>query len=200
MRPVLLPAILACAASGLFGQVFEVGMFGGASILRDSPIGSDILSPNAAAGSDIRLTNGFRLGFRTTLNTYRFLGFEFGYAYNRTQLHLDGPPPTETGMAVHQYFGDALIYGTSEGRRFRPFLAGGIHFSNFVPPGAHATSGGGETKFGANYGGGIKIKISSAWLIRFDVRQYETGKPFHLPNQNGRLFQNEISAGVSFAL
>ena len=50
--------------------------------------------------AQFKLADGFRLGFRMGLNPYRFTGFEFGYAYNRTQLHFDGPPVSEQGMAI----------------------------------------------------------------------------------------------------
>ena len=103
-------------------------------------------------------------------------------------------------MAIHQGFGDALFHFTPEGSRVRPFVAGGIQFSNFVPPGASVASGGGDTKFGVNYGAGVKVKVTENWQIRLDIRQFESGKPFKLANQNGRLLQNEISAGVAFTL
>ena len=75
------------------------------------------------------------------------------------------------------------------------------NFSNFVPPGASASYGGGQTKFGFNYGAGVKVKVATNWMVRFDFRQYETGKPdFNVFSPHGRLFQNEISAGVAFAL
>jgi len=184
----------------LFAQVFEAGAHAGVSQLSNAVLGSDIITRNPAPSSKISLKDGFRIGFRVTFNTYRFLGGEFGYAYNRTQLHFDGPPVTETGMAIHQGFADALLYATPEGTRIRPFAAGGIHFSNFVPPGQSAQYGGGDTKFGVNYGAGIKIRVGSNWIVRFDFRQYETGQPFKLPNASGRLLQNEFSAGVGVAL
>jgi opacity protein-like surface antigen len=188
----------ACAASSLFAQSFEAGLTLGESALGNSTLGPDILTPGPG---NVSLKNGFRFGFRVTLNTYRYMGFEFGYAYNRTQLHLDGPPATDLGMAIHQGFGDGLIYATQEGSRIRPFVAAGINFANFVPPGSSAYYGGGQTKFGFNYGAGVKVKVATNWLVRFDFRQYETGKPdFNILNPHGRLFQNEISAGVSFAL
>jgi opacity protein-like surface antigen len=194
----ILPLLL-CGGSA-FAQGFEVGVFGGASLAGKGDIGADTITPTASSSARVKLTDGFRFGFRAGVNPYRFVGFEFGYAYNRTQLHLDGPPVSEQGMAIHQGFGDVLFHFTSEGRRVRPFVAGGIHFSNFVPPGASVSTGGGDTKFGANYGFGVKVKITDNWQVRADFREYETGKPFKLTNQAGRFFQNEISAGVAFTL
>jgi opacity protein-like surface antigen len=199
-KAIALLVVLLCTSLGAWGQVLELGMFAGASKLQDGVIGSDTISSNATAASKIRLTDGFQFGFRFGFNPYRFLGAEFGYAYNRTQLHLDGPPVSEQGMAIHQGFGDALFHFTKEGSRIRPFVAGGIQFSNFVPPGASVASGGGDTKFGVNYGGGVKVKLTENWQIRLDIRQFESGKPFKLANQTGLLLQNEISAGVAFTL
>ena len=195
----ILPIFLLGSVSA-FGQVLELGTFGGASVISNGDIGLDTISANASTGARIRLTDGFRFGFRFGFNPYRHMGAEFGYAYNRTQLHLDGPPVSEQGMAIHQGFGDALFHFTPEGSRVRPFVAGGIQFSNFVPPGASASSGGGDTKFGVNYGAGLKVKVTDNWQVRVDVRQYESGKPFKLINQSGRLLQNEISLGVAFTL
>ena len=91
---------------------------------------------------------------------------------------------------------NSLGYATKEGSRIRPFGTAGIHFSNFVPPGSSVTSGGGSTKFGVNYGGGVKVKLTSLWAVRFDVRRYETRKPFDLLLKDGWLHQTEVSAGV----
>jgi opacity protein-like surface antigen len=52
-----------------------------------------------------------------------------------------------------------------------------------------------------NYGGGLKIRLTSVWGIRFDLRQYNMGKPDMLQTPtapSGRLYQNEISGGLSF--
>jgi opacity protein-like surface antigen len=200
MKLVATLVFLLCSSSAAFGQLFEAGMSFGASVLGKSDIGSDVLSAAPAPDAKIRLTNGFRFGFRVTLNTYRYLGWEFGYAYSRTHLHVDGPPSSEQGMAIHQPFGDGLFYATPEGSRIRPFVAAGVQASNFVPPGSSVAGGGGDTKFGFNYGAGVKVKIMDNWLLRGDFRQYETGKPFNLPNSSGRLYQNEISIGFAFAL
>jgi opacity protein-like surface antigen len=133
-----------------------------------------------------------------TLNTREHLGYELGYAYNRTHLLAAGLD--QGGMAIHQGFGDVLLYPVrSSERRVRPFFAAGLNFSNFVPPGQSAQYGQGQTKFGFDYGGGIKIKVSGPWQVRFDFRQFNTGKPFDL-GAGGRLLVNELSAGIGFTL
>ncbi|HZT40531.1 MAG TPA: porin family protein [Bryobacteraceae bacterium] len=176
-------------------QTAEFWVGAGSSFLSNGNIGST--SP-AGTQSDVQLTNGFRINFRLTLNTKRFMGHEVGYAYNRTHLHIFGQD--SGGMAIHQGFYNFLLYGIPEGRRVRPFATGGIHFSNFVPPGSSAQYGGGQTKFGFNYGFGVKARVTNSIGVRLDYRQYNTGKPFDLPLASGRLLQNEISVSVGWML
>jgi hypothetical protein len=98
-------------------------------------------------------------------------------------------------MAIHQGGYNFLLYATKEGTRIRPFATGGIGFANFVPPGASAASGGGNSKFQVNYGGGVKVHVASIFGVRLDVRQYTSPKPFSLPLAEGWLRQTEISGG-----
>ena len=88
--------------------------------------------------------------------------------------------------------------GTKLGSRVRPYLAGGIGFSNFVPPGQSAQYGGGETKFAINYGAGVRFKLRGPIFARFDARQFNSSKPFSLGG-SGRFLQNEYSVGVGYA-
>jgi hypothetical protein len=193
MRPLflLLLSFLPCSA-----QLLELGVHGGQSRLSRAALGS--LTPGGA--NDYSLDGGFRIGFRMTNNTDGYFGHEFGYAYNRTQLVLDSAGGQKQGMAIHQGGYNFLTYATREGKTIRPFATGGVHFSNFVPPGASAAQGGGTTKFGVNYGGGIKIRVHPNFLIRLDLRQYGVPKPFELLNRSGWLRQTEYSVGFSFVL
>jgi hypothetical protein len=115
------------AASAVFAnaQVAEFGLGGGVSRLSNRNI-----------GSGYELGDGWNLIFRITVNNWNHFGQEFGYAYNRTQLQFAGQDTG--GMAIHQGFYHLLAYATPEGSRIRPFVSGGGHFSNFVPPGASA--------------------------------------------------------------
>ena len=57
----------------------------------------------------------------------------------------------------------------------------------------------GSTKFGVNYGGGVKVRMTDTLALRFDLRRYETPKPdFGLLKRDGWLHQTEVSAGVGF--
>ena len=177
-------------ASAMFAnaQVAEFGIAGGVSKLSDKNL-----------GSGYSLDDGWSMIFRITINNWRYMGQEFGYAYNHSHLLFGGQDTG--GMAIHQGFYNLLVYATPEGKKIRPFVTGGGHFSNFVPPGASATQGGGENKFGFNYGGGIKIVVTEKFLFRVDYRQNVTGKPFgnYFP-VTGNLKHNQITAGISFIL
>ncbi len=197
--------VLAVLAAGtmLQAQVAEISISGGQSRLTNNTLASVQVGQTAADVANVNLGDGFRLAFRLTLNNYRFFGHEIGYAYNRTQLRIETQPAAEYGMAIHQGFYNFLVYATPEGTRVRPFVTGGGHFNNFVPPGASVTEGSGVTKFGLNYGGGIKARVSSMFGVRFDVRQYLTGKPdfFATPQgPKGKLKQLEVAAGIAFML
>jgi opacity protein-like surface antigen len=184
------PFILTAMSVSAHAQVAEFAVSGGVSKLQ-----------NGSLAAGYSLDDGWRMAFRITLNSWTHFGQEFGYAYNRSHLLLSGQD--QGGMAIHQGFYNLLAYATPEGSRIRPFVTGGGHFSNFVPPGASATYGQGSTKFGVNYGAGVKARISDKYQVRFDYRQYLTGKPFGGTNGlpvSGSLRQNEISVGFGFVL
>ena len=145
-----------------------------------------------------------------TLNNESHFGHEVQYAYSRTSLdtpaqpaiigtvnNVGSPatPASSQGMAIHQGGSNFLLYATNEGTRIRPFATGGVEFANYVPPGSSAASGGGSNKFGVNYGGGVKVRLTHLFGARLDVRQYTTPKPFNLPLASGWLRQTEVSAG-----
>ncbi len=198
-----------CAVSSVaFAQSFEAAISGGVSRYGDTSLGT---ATGVPTDPQYTMKDGFRLTFRMALNSWRFFGHEFGYSYNRS--HVEVPPvttstlagttvqpATEISVPIHQGFYDFLVYATPEGTHVRPFAAGGVQFSSFFPPGSSVYYGNQETKYGINYGGGLKVRLTDIWGMRFDVRQYNMGKPFGFPNQSGRLLQLEISAGVSFNL
>jgi opacity protein-like surface antigen len=172
-------------------QTGEFWFSAGQSILSNRGIGS---LDQGGPSDDFTLTNGFRFSLGMTINTGDHLGYEFGYAYNRT--HLDEYGQDDGGMAIHQGFGDVLLYATKGGSRIRPFVAGGVQFSNFVPPGTSATEGGGSTKFGFNAGFGVKVKLTSMFAARVDYRLYTNPKPdFGLFSRSGWFEQSTITAG-----
>lgn len=194
------PLFLLLGSSPAQAQLFEVGLHGGVSRLNGKQLGTFDVGPPSPQNPGVSLKDGWRFGFRMTINSDGYTGHEFGYAYNRTALRFEVTPAVEQGMAAHQGFYHFLIYATREGSRVRPFVAGGGQFTNFVPPGASVQFGGGDNKFGFNYGGGVKFRVTPIWGLRFDVREYYSGKPFSLPNQSGAIRLLEISAGFSLML
>ena len=104
-------------------------------------------------------------------------------------------------MPVHQGMYNFLAYATPEGARIRPFATGGVHFSTFYPPGACVFNGNGTTKFGYNYGGGIKVRLTDMFIGRVDVRDYTNGKPDFFSERAlaAYIHQLEISAGLGLA-
>jgi outer membrane protein W len=191
-------AIVALAFSGAaFAQSGEFWFSAGESIMEHKGIGS--LNPVNGTPNDFELGNGFRFGFRGDLDTGEHLGYELSYFYSRSSL-IDHPDNASTGFGMHTVSVDALWHFIKRDSRVRPFVMGGLGFTNFVEPGQSAASGGGQNEFQVNYGGGVKIKVGSKWGkdwgIRADVRQFQYfGKPFGLFLANGKLQQTEASAG-----
>jgi hypothetical protein len=193
MRRSLLAVLFLGSTFAAYGQLGEISLSFGNSRMRNNDLGS---IPDAEGY--LAETN-FRFALRFTVNNYTFFGHEFGYAYNRGKLILPGQG--EIGMPIHQGMYNFLVYATPEGSRIRPFAAGGGHFSTFYPPGSGVFQGNGFTKFGFNYGGGVKARVSDMFLIRLDVRDYWTGKPdfgIGINEPEGLLKQLEVSAGLAF--
>jgi opacity protein-like surface antigen len=196
-------------STGAFAQSFEIAVEGGQSQFTGNPgLGTATTDPTSG---QFTMKDGFRLTFRLTFNQGRFFGHEIGYSYNRTSLDtpavstssltgITTSPAQNVSVPIHQGFYDFLVYATPEGTHVRPFAAGGVQFTSFVPPGASVSYGTQTTKYGINYGGGLKVRITSIWGMRFDVRWYNTSKPFGLFNQSGRLQQLELGGGLTFNL
>lgn len=162
-------------------------------------IGSvDITNPSDPA-SRAYLTNRYVWGLRMNINTADHLGFEVGYAYQRTAFKV-GTSGTAQGFAIHTVAPMVLFHFTSVDARVRPFVQGGGGFASFCPPGSSISRGGCSRKFEFAYGAGVKIKTTDHFLIRFDYREHQSGKPFDLPGQDGLLRRSEFTVGVSYLL
>ena len=192
MRKLLVLLAVGFAGNAL-AQSGEFWFDAGESVLSNSGIGTD--QTVGGKSNDVQLTNGFRFAFRFCFNQGDHFGHEVQYAYSRTHLQYNDQGGANQGMAIHQGGYNFLGYLTKEGSKIRPFGTAGVQFSNFVPPGSSATSGGGDNKFGFNYGAGVKARVGSKFGVRFDVRQYASGKPFGLAMKSGMLRQTEVSAG-----
>lgn len=191
--------LLAAFAATASAQVGEISVSAGSSNFRNSEVNTINLATGSTLAPSSEIDSDFRLGFRLTINSYKFFGHEFGYAYSHGKLKQ---PTIETGMPIHQGFYDFLVYGTPEGARVRPFACGGGGFSSFYPAGTSVYSGNGSTKFGFNYGGGVKVRMTPILGFRLDVRDYTNGRPklygLDVDQPSGLMHQLELSAGVSF--
>jgi hypothetical protein len=198
-------AIVALAFSGAaFAQNAEFWFTAGESIIENGSLGSPdpvLFGPNAYQLG----TNGFRFGFKGDLDTGDHLGYELSYQYSRSSLIVSpavsgSTTSTSEGFGIHTVSVDALWHFIKRDSRVRPFVIGGLGFSNFVPPGSSAQSGGGTNEFQLNYGVGVKIKAFSKWGrdfgFRGDLKQFQYfGKPFGLFQQSGLLQQTEATLG-----
>jgi hypothetical protein len=189
---LLLACAVACGVSA-WGQSAEISLSGGVARYSGGSPGTVDATPGSPA---IKVNGGFRLDARLTLNNYRFFAHEIGYGYSRSTYDLGSGD--KVAVPVHQGGYNFLAYATPEGIKVRPFITGGAGFASFFPPGASVYYGNQITKFGINYGGGIKVKVSPILGIRVDVRQYLLPHPFDFPGQTGRLMQTAVTAGMSF--
>jgi hypothetical protein len=211
MRKFLVVAGMLAMAGSAGAEGIEFWAMFGETVMNNGGLGSDLCGSGASnslcssAGgtpSDVGLANGFHFGFRGGFNAGDHLGFEMGYMYNRTKLQQNQPPGFESplcgtncGMAYHQVAFNGLYYLTNQDARIRPFATAGLGFTNYAEPGTSAAYGGGSTELGVNYGGGVKIRLTSMFGLRIDVRQSTTPKPFGFPLASGWLRENEFSAG-----
>lgn len=205
MRKILVAAWLVFAGT-TWAEGIEFWADFGQTLVSNGGLGADpnICPPgNTAAAcqsvgstsNDVSLTDGFHFGFRGGFNSGDHLGYEVGYMYNRTNLKFNSEGGAEEGMAYHQVALNGLYYLTGPDAKVRPFGTFGVGFTNYAQPGSSAAYGGGSTKLGINYGGGVKVKLTSRYGLRFDVRQSTTPKPFGLVLASGWLRETELSAG-----
>jgi len=203
---IFLAAAFVVFSSSAFAEGLEFWFNAGQSLVSNPDLGTvqactttALCQAIGASSKDTQLTDGFRFSLRGDFNTKEHMGYEMGYSYNRTQLQDNTTtPPQQSGMAYHQVMINAMFYATGQDARIRPFGTAGVGFVTFVQPGASVSQGGGSTKFGFNYGGGVKIKVKGPWAARFDVRQTSTPKPFGLPLASGWFRSTEISVGGGF--
>lgn len=192
MKKLAVLCLLASATPAAWGQYFEAWFTGGKTFMGNAGLGT--FEPGGSK-DDVELTNGLSFGFRMAFNGDRLFGHEIFYLHTSTNLRYN-TLGVEDGMGIHNYGYNFLLYANHEGNRFRPFVTGGVQATNFVPPGGSIFNG--STKFGFNYGGGLKIRVAGPWAFRLDLRQYATPKPTFFFLNEGWLRQNEISAGIGF--
>ena len=196
-RTFLVLSLFSLVAGLAPAQILELGAGAGVDRLSNRTLA--VLDPGPPRLT-ADLKSGWLLAFRVVINPQEHFGHEVGYKYNRTNLDFAG---TVYGMATHQGYYNFVAYATRDTYKVRPFIAAGGQFSNFVPPGGSASYGQGSTKFGVNYGAGVKVRASERFLIRLDFHQFLSPKPdfFATPTgPQGWLRMNEISAGFAYTM
>ena len=182
-------------------QVAEVAVTGGWGVFTDSTVGT------LGFGSDLpelKVDNGVRIGGRLSMNRW-FLGHEISYAWQKTHLKsVIGTGSEDIGsMSIQNFYYNFVVHATPEGTAIRPFVTGGAGVSTFFPPGVSSLSGSGNNKFGFNYGGGVKFRLTDKFGLRMDVRDHVTGRPFGNLGVNtldGKFHNIEFSVGFALLL
>ncbi|MDE0123563.1 MAG: outer membrane beta-barrel protein [Bryobacterales bacterium] len=188
-------------------QSAELGISGGYGSLGDNSVSEIVQVGNAAQTEEFNLSNGIRIGGRMAFNSRAFFGHEVSYSYQHARLSYIARGPEVSGtqeygaVRSHHMYYNLVLHATPTDTRLRPFVTGGGGFSSYFLPGISSFSGYGNTKFGYNYGGGLKINFFP-YGIRFDVRNHVTGKPFgqYIPNVEGTLKNLEISMTFSLLM
>jgi hypothetical protein len=201
--------LLVCGAAP--AQTYEISVSAGYPRLSSAPLGS--LSQEGAKDNDTKLKGLQSYSARLTRNTRGYYGHELGFSYSRarleTTLRTTQGGKTVTTVAqdridIRQAHYNFLMYFMPKGERWRPFMTGGGQVQEYGAPGIPEWGTGKSRRFGANYGGGIKLMLFKHALLRLDVREYIGGKPYDLtfedPMKTGGLYrQLEASFGISIA-
>jgi hypothetical protein len=175
--------------------------------MSKAPLGSS--SPESQDNRDTTFRNGYSNGLRLTWNPHRYYGYELGYLQTRATVQTkikstaDAPKQTYEGKAtLHQAFFDFLAYWMPKNERWRPYFALGAQAQKAGNPrGIPEWKGNPTRNYGVHYGAGIKLRLFNHALVRFDVRQYLTGKPYDLDfpdikTAGGTMRQEEASFGL----
>ena len=205
-------AVWLCLAAGAAAraQTYELGVMGGYPRWGRAPLGS--ISPELAKDGDTQLKGQYSFGASVTRNTKGYYGFELGYLRNMTRVTMVtrqtvGTTVFSTNLEdrrpIHMVFANFLVYFMPKGERWRPFVTGGGQAYNFTRPAIPEFNGDDSIRhYGANFGGGVKLKLFKHALLRWDLRDYMGGKPWKLTfadstRAGGRLHMIEGTMGFA---
>lgn len=188
---VLLLLAVSCAAGS--AQVAEVTAAWKRSTFSDGKLGQVGLIPR-----EFNLQDGSGFNLLLSINGRSLFGHELSYGYERDPLQLGD---SNQGLVqAHKFFYDFVAHATKPGARARPFVLAGAGFTRFVPPDEAAIQARDLTKFGVNFGGGVKFRLHDHVGVRFDVRDIVAGKPnfFDLNGVDGTVHNLEYSIGLTW--
>jgi hypothetical protein len=193
-------AALSVLISGLAAaQTWEVGV--GGSFIR---FGGQLLgsaSTQNKEDDDTKLKGRPGYGARVTLNTRGYYGHEISYFWHYADLSAkfrpDEKDPTavllrQDRIRVEEAAYNFLMYMMPRGERWRPYITGGLQMARYGAPHFEEWTQGSTRNYGANYGGGIKIRLFSRALFRADFRHCLGGKPYDLQYKD----ENKFPGGV----
>ncbi len=188
MKNLVLCAFLAVMIQGaLLAQKWEMGVFGGLEPhLGEPDMGSLSDSPN---NTDTYLGHAKDVyGVRLTLNTKGYYGHEVSYSVQHMGFLTNYSTTESDGTAFSAVLTDRvkveelsynfLCYFMPRGERFRPFVTAGMEAFQWGAPHFAEWPGGGSRNEGFNFGGGLKIKLFKHGLMRLDLRESVSGRPY----------------------
>lgn len=197
--PAVVGLILCIPASA---QEAEIGVTGGYGIFREGQLAS--FGGGESDSTIYEYTDGVRIGARMSFDFRDYFAHEVSYAFQQTKFRVTANTEgnltqevSETSSQIHNYSYNFTAHATPRDTRVRPFVTGGGGITAFIPPGYSGFQVRGQSKFGYNYGGGIKFLLSEKYGVRFDVRDHAVGKPF-FSGTSGMLHMLETSMTVSY--
>ncbi len=187
-------------------QTFEFSLIGGYPKWGGALLGS--INESDPKDNDTKLKCEYSYGARLTINTPGYYGHELAYTqqratfqtqYRTTVNDVAVSKQLEDRISIQQASYNFLIYFMPNGEFFRPFVTAGLQAYQFGAPRFAEWPGGGSRNYGANWGGGVKLKLGRA-LVRFDFRDYIGGKPYKLMFQEPTALQTKDNSGGSIHL
>lgn len=173
-----------------------------------------------------KLTNSGLLGFHITENIWNHWSLEQSFTSTiGADLLLSRAPDVnfmrqDFNQRTRTFMFNPVYNFTERTARIRPFVTMGMGAISYSPtsqakdvaialrpyPAANLDT---STKFGVNYGGGLKARITDLISLRFDIRGLTSGAPtfglpstgpvgsFYIPN-TGRAHSIQTSGGIGF--
>lgn len=192
------------------GQGLEITPFVGWAGSNRAPLGYS--SEVEGTDKDTFIRNGYSRGVRVTFNSHRYYGHEVTYLLTRAKVQTvkqdtsNDPRETLRGYAnFHQFSYNFLLYWMPKNEWIRPYWTGGIEARHSSRPNIEGFPNSPTNNYGANYGWGIKFVFSRHAIVRVDLRDTWTGKPYDLrwvdvktPGGLIRQVQATIGLGVGF--
>ena len=226
-RALILVFFLQMFAGMLFGQErygLEIGPYAGKGFWksRNFQVGPPQASPPINLGFAYEDKPIYGVRFNLLSNGY--WGGELDYSYQQNTVTLTRPGFTSVPLegGIHHFFYNEVFYPTRYSHTVTPFIMAGLgvagyHLSDKTMARALDPRGFGmgvlksvDKRFIFNYGGGVKVPVSSNFGIRADIRHNFSDPPrYGLPKRSsnpaqvvlpigGKLQSFDVSAGFYF--